>query len=63
MPFIDLTKFLISYYQVSPDRAPEGQGMGGVNASSSSAVGTGVGAGTGRMAPLNKPAPNGKNCI
>lgn len=57
IPFIDLTKFLISYYQVAPDRAPEGQEVGGMGSSSSS-----VAVGTGRVAPLNKTPPNGKNC-
>jgi cell division protein FtsI/penicillin-binding protein 2 len=61
LPFIDLTKFLISYYQVAPDRAPEGQSLDGVigGATSSRAV---VPVGTGRVAPLNKTPSNGKNC-
>ncbi len=53
MPFIDLSKFLISYYQVAPDRAPDGQ----------QSVGSTTAVGTGRLAPLNKRPPNGKNCI
>ncbi len=58
IPFIDLSKFLISYYQVAPDRAPEGQSVAGASATS-----TGGASLAGKMAPLNKPAPNGKNCI
>ncbi len=61
IPFIDLTKFLISYYQVAPDRSPDGLGVGGVG--SASATGTASVLTPGKMAPLNKPAPNGKNCI
>ncbi len=57
IPFIDLTKFLISYYQVAPDRSSDGLGVG------STATGTASISSTGRVAPLNKPAPNGKNCI
>lgn len=62
MPFIDLSKFLISYYQLTPDRAPEGQGVGGVAgvAGTSSSV---VGGRSSRMAPLGKTPSNGKNCI
>jgi cell division protein FtsI/penicillin-binding protein 2 len=58
MPFIELTKFLISYYQVAPDRALGGQGIEGVGTSSSSVIPGGMG----KSAPLNKTPPNGNNC-
>ncbi|MEI6042682.1 MAG: penicillin-binding protein 2 [bacterium] len=62
IPFIDLSKFLISYYQVAPDRAPAGVDLAGTGTSSTPSA-TFVPVGTGRVAPLNKTAPNGKNCI
>jgi len=68
IPFIDLSKFLINYYQVAPDRVPDGAGIGASGTSSSSVLNSSatvpfVNMGNGKMAPLNKPAPNGKNCI
>ena len=51
IPFINLTKFLINYYELPPDRSPDGQGVAGLNASST------------RIAPLNKAPSNGKKCF
>jgi cell division protein FtsI/penicillin-binding protein 2 len=61
MPFIELTKFLISYYQVAPDRALGGTGIDGV-AGAGTSTSVVVPVGTGRVAPLSKTPPNGKNC-
>ncbi|MEI6553249.1 MAG: hypothetical protein WCO09_01655, partial [bacterium] len=62
-PFIDLTKFLISYYGVAPDRSPDGVVVGAGTSTAGTSSSQFVPVGTGRVAPLNKPAPNGKNCI
>ena len=57
MPFIELSKFLISYYQVTPDRAPDGQTDVVSSGNATSTVKTV------RTPPINKMPDNGKNCL